>query len=202
MADEWLTRKTLLGRALDPEDHDAWGEFVSFYEKFIYSILHRMNIHPNEFDDLVQEILVHLWNKLGLYDAEKSKFRTWLSTVIRNLVFSYLDSNQRRYNRRNTLEGDDVAIQSFHPPSSADFERMVEKEWKMHLSNMALDKLRKKFTGNAIDVFSLSLEGVSNQEISEKLGITKDSVKSLKTRVRGKFIEEMEWLIRNLESVE
>lgn len=202
MSDEWLTRKTLLCRALNPDDHDAWEEFVSFYEKFIYSILYRMNIHPNEFDDLVQEILVHLWDKLNRYDSNKGKFRTWLSTVVRNLVFSYLDSNQRRYNRRSRLEGDPQAIEAFHPVSSSDFERMVEKEWKLHLSNLALERLGKKFTGNAIEVFSLSLQGISNQEISERLGITKNSVKSLKTRVRSKFIDEMEWLIRNLESVE
>jgi hypothetical protein len=33
--DQFVTRKTLLQRASDPDDEAAWSEFVAYYEEFI-----------------------------------------------------------------------------------------------------------------------------------------------------------------------
>ena len=32
MSDEWKTRQSLLMRAQDPTDEEAWSEFVKYYE--------------------------------------------------------------------------------------------------------------------------------------------------------------------------
>jgi DNA-binding CsgD family transcriptional regulator len=48
-------------------------------------------------------------------------------------------------------------------------------------------------------VFSLSQEGMSSAEIAGKLGLTKESVYVLSSRVRSKFASEVKKLINNLE---
>ena len=79
--DEWKTRQSLLSRVKDPNDEDAWEDFVRYYEKFIFHLLHQMKINTDDFDDMVQEILLKLWKSLRTYDREKAKFRTWLASV-------------------------------------------------------------------------------------------------------------------------
>ena len=64
MSEEWKTRQSLLIRAKDPTDEEAWAEFVKYYEKFIFHLLHRLNINADDFNDLVQEVLIKLWKSL------------------------------------------------------------------------------------------------------------------------------------------
>ena len=111
--DKYITRQTLLVRARDPENGDAWEEFIKFYKPFICQILHKMNININDFDDLVQEVLLKLWKGLGKYDNDKAKFRTWLSYVTRNTVISFFRSKQCRPDLVK-MESDDLEETAEH----------------------------------------------------------------------------------------
>ena len=194
MNDKYVTRKTLLLRARDPEDHDAWGEFVEFYKRFIYHVLNRMNISDNDFDDLVQEVLIRLWEKLGTYDPEKARFRSWLSFVIRNIVINHVRQKSRRSQQMENLA--DTLTDS---ASGSEIEQMIEKEWKLYISKMAFDTVKELFSGKAIQVFELSLEGFDTAQISVKVGIAQGSVKVLKSRVKSRYMAEVQRLITELE---
>lgn len=60
-------------------------------------------------------------------------------------------------------------------------------------------KTFKNFSPEILEVFSLSQEGMSSAEIAGKLGLTKESVYVLSSRVRSKFASEVKKLINNLE---
>ena len=49
MSEEWKTRQSLVLRAKDPTDEEAWADFVKYYERFIYHLLHRMNVNADDF---------------------------------------------------------------------------------------------------------------------------------------------------------
>jgi len=55
------------------------------------------------------------------------------------------------------------------------------------------------FSGNAIEVFLLSLEGETSENISTQLGLSKESVYVLKHRVKKRFTEEVILLRREME---
>ena len=57
MPSDWITRKTLLMRTIDPQDDNAWGDFVDYYGRFIYHIILKMGVNPSDADDLAQQIL-------------------------------------------------------------------------------------------------------------------------------------------------
>ena len=57
----WNTRLTLLQRAKDPNDNQAWDEFAQYYFKFVKHVLSEMGVHANDKDDLTQEVLISLW---------------------------------------------------------------------------------------------------------------------------------------------
>ena len=186
-------------RARNQDDHDAWDEFVEVYKRFIYHVLGHMNVCANDIDDVAQNILLRLWRKLGTYDPQKARFRTWLCSVIRNIVFNHFAKSNRDHEGEHQVYDDPVSQEYFESTPQSEIDNMIESEWILHLSNIAMDSIRKLFSGHAIAVFELSLDGFDNGEISSKLDIKHDSVKVLKSRVNSRYISEVKRLIRKFE---
>ena len=67
---------------------------------------------------------------------------------------------------------------------------------------MALQNIAKDFSKTALEVFRLSIEGVSPDEIAERTGVARGSVATLKTRVKVRFFQEIEQLRADLGGVE
>jgi len=189
---DYITRNSLLLRACDKENYKAWEDFIEVYRRFIYFLLRKMSISDNDIDDLFQRVSMHLWKALPKYDRSKGKFRNWLSTLIRNEVLNYFRSlNSQK--AKLTLGDEVIAIDE---PA---IDKLIEDEWEKYILTMALENLEKVFSGQAIEVFRLSLAGLSNQEIAGKTDIKLDSVKVLKSRVKGRCIEEIKRLIEEFE---
>ena len=200
--DRYSTRQTLLMRARNQDDHDAWEEFASVYDRFIHYVLLKMNISQSDVDDLKQDVLVKLWKKLPTYEPQKSKFRSWLSLVIRSLVLNYFDSNSRRSARMEKLADNSDTFAYLKNTSPAEIDNIIELEWKSHVSKLAFENVQKIFSGKAIDVFQLSTKGYTNQVISEKLDIKLDTVKVLKSRVKSRYIVELKKIIHEHEELQ
>ena len=75
----------------------------------------------------------------------------------------------------------------------------LDQEWKAYLSNLAFERVRKVFPGQASEVFSLSLDGIPVEDIARRLGITRDSVYTLKNRFRKRLIKDINDLMNELE---
>ncbi|EDM26419.1 probable RNA polymerase sigma-H factor [Lentisphaera araneosa HTCC2155] len=194
MSNEWVTRQTLLLRAKNPDDHQAWEEFISYYKDFIQVLIYKLRFSGKDTDDLTQMILLSLWKDLAKYDKEKASFRNWMGAVIRNTTLNYYrkQANQAKRDAEKMNEYIDST-----PPSELDL--IIEKEWKSYICDLAFEKMKSLFSGNAIDVFDLSMQGLSSEEIAEKLNLKKDSVYVLKNRVKKKFMDEVRVLVTQLE---
>ena len=199
MSDKWVTRHTLLQRAKDKNDHKAWEEFVSYYQNFIGMLIYKMRFSGTDSDDLTQEILIHLWKNLAVYDKDKASFRTWMSTVVKNTILKYYRTASRESKRRD-LAAEQQEITAFLDSTpGSELEQMIEDEWKEYVSNLALERIKGMFSGNAVEVFTLSLKGLSTEEISSHLDLKKESVYVLKNRVKARFMEEIRFLVSELE---
>ena len=193
MTDQWITRKTLLLRAVDPDDESAWKEFVDYYGRFIYFIILKMGVNGSSSDDVAQQIVLKLWKKINTYDSSKGSFRPWLSTVIRNSV----NEHYRKENRRQEhafFEGEENQI-----CDKNDLDLMIQSEWENYLTDEAIKRVKEVFSGKAVEAFLMGLDGFANAQIAEKLDIAVPSVKVLKARVKSCFISEMRKLTRSME---
>ena len=196
--DKYLTRQTLLQRAQQQEEK-AWEEFIAFYRDFIYHILHKMNIQSIDFDDLVQDVLLKLWKGLSSYDKEKNKFRTWLSHVTKNTVLSYFRSKSRRPQGVD-MESEESAVNKYFAElSDNQLEEMFEKEWQAYICTIAFGNVEKLFSGQAVEAFTMSQREIPTDEICEKLGVKKDSLYVLISRVKSKYVNEIRRLVREME---
>jgi RNA polymerase sigma-70 factor (ECF subfamily) len=91
------TRVTLLARLRqDPTDQAAWGVFVEHYGRHIYRWCQRWKLQNADAEDLTQDILVKLAQKLRgfTYDPSRS-FRGWLKTLAHHAWRDFVNSPRR-----------------------------------------------------------------------------------------------------------
>jgi DNA-directed RNA polymerase specialized sigma subunit len=88
------TRMSLLKRASLEEQADAWNELLIYYDPFVSKILLRWGIGGSDLDDVKQQVFMRLWKGLSNYKKldNGSKFRNWLSTLIRRTAINWYHS--------------------------------------------------------------------------------------------------------------
>ena len=195
---DFTTRHTLLQRARNKDDHQAWDEFILYYKQFIFILLWNMRVPVQECDDIVQDILVRLWKNLATYDHDRAQFRTWLITIIRNSVSTHL-TRQRKKENREPLHDDTLPMTDIPQKEDTNLDKMIQQEWENYIANLALKNISTIFSGNAIEAFTLSVEGLSNDKIAEQLKIAPSSVYKLRQRVKERLLREINRLRHELE---
>ena len=101
------TSATMLARVQNSADREAWNEFVARYGPRIRQWCHRWRLQDSDADDVAQEVLLRLAQKLRDFHYDPSRsFRAWLKTVTHHAWRNFVDTQ-----RRGTGSGDS-AIQS------------------------------------------------------------------------------------------
>ncbi len=197
--DQYQTRATLIQRVQNQQDEKSWEEFVQVYRRYIYAIIRSMNISEHDTEDILQQVLINLWNSLPKMDYEKiNRFRSWLSTVTKNCVTDFIRKRTREANRLEKASKDDTLtyLKSIRLP---EVNQIAEREWEIHLTNLALENIRPLFSGKAVDAFQMTLNGKSVEEIAAELDLKENSVYRLKNRVKERLIQEIRHLRDSLE---
>ncbi|MGN6418011.1 MAG: RNA polymerase sigma factor [Pseudobacter sp.] len=148
-------------------DAAAYANIFDFYSKHVYVLSLKFTKDPAMAEDLTQEIFTRLWvNRQKL--AEVHNFKAFLNTVSRNLLRNYL--------RKKVLSPEnETYLAGYFRESSANAQDRLEfKELEAAL-NQAIGTLPEQLK----KVFTLSrVEGLSHEEIANRLGISRISVKS------------------------
>ncbi len=115
--------------------------------------------------DIAQEAFINLWNKRDDYDSITS-LKTFLYVSVKNLCLNYLR---------------DIKEESFSDAELAKkvddtFKNIVIEEESIRIINSAIESL----PAQSSRIMKLTLEGMKNMEIAENLGISVNSVKTLK----------------------
>lgn len=197
--DQYQTRATLIQRVQNQQDEQSWEEFVRVYRRYIYAIIRSMNISEHDTEDILQQVLINLWNSLPKMDYEKiNRFRSWLSTVTKNCVTDFIRKRTREANRLEKAGKDDTLtyLKAIRLP---EIDSIAEREWEVHLTNMALENIEPLFSGKAVEAFRLTLQGKGVNEIAAQLDLKQNSVYRLKNRVKERLIQEIRHLREELE---
>ena len=193
------TSQTLIVRSFDLNDSQAWEELVEHYRKFIYHVLNQLNVSSNDIDDIFQQVLIQLANNLSTYDSKKGRFRTWLSTVIRNAAYMHFRKQKTKNNHLNIFT---ELVEREDKYKVTQIEDFIETEWTNYVMEQAMQNIKSIFKGQAIEVFEKSLDGQSAAEIAEEVGLTVSSVYTLKKRVKKRLYMEVRAIVSDLEPPE
>ncbi len=190
------TNFTLLNRALDLDDEEAWKALDENYRRYIYHLLHGLDVPMNDIEDFTQQIMVGLTLKLKQYDRTKGQFRSWLGKVVRNEV---LMQYRKQKSRAQTLERYLKEVETKKSNDSSELEQRILKEWNKHLYSLALERIQTKTSVTSLRVMELTRQGCSTEEIALTIGIAETSVYNLRRIVKQHLTNEICELRRELE---
>lgn len=194
-----FTRATLLERVKNQNDSAAWEEFIELYKNYIYVIVRSMSIFEHDADDIVQQVTFKLWKNLCdyQYDPSRARFRTWVRTVTKNEVLSFIRKRKAEVSafsehdsRQELLYLDAIKL--------PEIDRIAEEEWKVFITNTALEVVQHYFSEPVLQVFMLSLDGLTPTEIAERNNMPRRTVYKYISRVKVCLIDEIDNLKHKL----
>jgi RNA polymerase sigma factor (sigma-70 family) len=184
---EWpATRVTLLERLRDPQDREAWAEFVALYGPLIYEFARRRLPQDEDAADVMQEVLSAVMG--GRYQRPRGRFQKWVVTVLLNRIRDFHAAQARRC---EVPVGPAANASRQEEPSRADEEEW-EKDRQRHLFRAAADRVRARTNPVHWDVFvRTALQDQSGQQVSGALNVSLTNVYAIKSRLMKEIKDEI-----------
>jgi len=141
----------LLIRVRDQRDRQAYQQLFDLFSGKVQGYLRRTGLDPADAENILQDIMLAVWQKARLFDAQRASARTWIFSLARNRLIDLKRSAKREYSalERYSLETADdqvyeedmlaraagsksVALLSHLPPEQASVLLMAYVEGKSH----------------------------------------------------------------------
>jgi RNA polymerase sigma-70 factor (ECF subfamily) len=169
--DERLHFVSLLESIAHNQDRKAFEQLFNHFGPLIKAFAVSSNLHfqgDHLPDELVQDVMMTIWQKAPLYDSRKSGPSTWIFTIARNQRINIL----RKLNKyRNDLNADDVwELESDEDLFSDVREARIQRQVDEQMHNLPIDQKQI--------ISKVFLEDKSHQQVSEELGLPLGTVKS------------------------
>ena len=190
MVDDRLptTRVTLLSQLRqDPSDQAGWDEFVERYGRHIYRWCRRWQLQVADAEDVTQNILVKLSQKLRVFAYDPSRsFRGWLRTVAHHTWRDFEDSRRAR----PTAGGGEELLLTLQ--AREDLVEKLESAFDLELLEAAKERVRRRVASHTWEAFRLAaLEGVPVAEVAARVRLPAALVYVAKSKVRQMLREEI-----------
>ncbi|WP_276482765.1 RNA polymerase sigma factor [Paraflavitalea pollutisoli] len=153
-----------------PRDARSFLDIIDTHKGILYKVANAYCRHADSRQDLIQEILVQLWLAFPRYD-EQFRITTWLYRIALNVSISYYRKEHRRGGINHPLPEE-----LLHLPEEAgrDLEAPVQALYRFIRALKEIDRA----------VMLLYLEGNTQQEIGDILGLTATNVSTKVGRIK------------------
>ena len=176
VSDEILVRQLKGGCQL------SFNEIVSRYETKVFNLSLRLTRNVSDAEEVLQDVFVTVYRKIDSFQG-KAKFSSWLYRITANASFMKLrkkkqDKSISMGDTMSQIENQSVCeSKTFHSKSDA---RAINNEMRSALET-AINRLPEEYRA----VFVLrDIDGVSNKEVGDILGLSIPAVKSRLHRSR------------------
>lgn len=155
------------------------GAFKALYEEFFHVLLAVAckYVEREVAEDIVQDVFFKLWSTPQKF-LHTTDLRFYLYRSVQNGCLNYIRNKKVEEGYRNKAE---MVTEDFF------YNVLLEEEIFIRLRK-AVDELSEKYRV----VINLNLDGLSDKEIAERLGITLDAVKQQKKRGKERLREQLD----------
>ena len=193
MADDTLptTCVTLLTQLRqDPSDQAGWADFVERYGRHIYRWCRQWKLQDADAEDVTQDILVKLTQKLRAFAYDPSRsFRGWLKTVAHHAWRDFEDSRRRA---RSAPDGTQVQDLLLTLEAREDLARKLEEAFDLELLEAAKVRVRLRVAPHTWEAFRLmALQGLPVAEVAARVHLQVAMVYVAKSKVQKMLQEEI-----------
>ena len=187
------TRASLILRLPCSADAQAWYQFVSIYEPFVYRFARRGGLQDADARELVQNVLLSVARAVGRWrpDGDRAKFRTWLFRIARNQLIDILAKRRQQANVRGgtTMLGVLNQQPALDDYSSDDIRLSQRKE----LFRWAADRVKATVKVATWQAFwRTAVLEQSPEQVAEELGLSMGAVYIARSRILAKLRDEVQ----------
>jgi RNA polymerase sigma factor (sigma-70 family) len=204
------TRPSLLNRLKSGDDAESWQAFYRIYGKLVRDFAIRAGLTDTEADEVVQETAIALARNLPeyRYDPKVCRFKTWL---LNQTSWRIKDQFKKRKKERASMQthlageaNDETArtatINRVSDPRVADLDAVFESQWRKSLFDVALDRMKEKFSLKQFQVFDLVvLKEWPASDVAKSLGVSLANVYVIRHRISAAIRKETNRLEAQLE---
>ena len=167
-ADPELEKLTsLIARVASDRDRDAFRELFEHYGPRVKAMMMKSGADAELAEDVVQDVMLSVWRKVGIFSPERGSLNAWIYTIARNARIDRL----RKYSSRAYYDIDDFDIESDALDGE---EELLVTQQAEHVS-AALCTLPKEQR----EIIELAyMQDMAQSEISKVLSLPLGTVKS------------------------
>ena len=154
-------------------DKETFLSVLEGHKLIIFKVCHSYCHDAEDQKDLVQEVILQLWNSFDAYD-EQYKLSTWIYRIALNTAISF---HRKTSTRQKNLSAVDLSFVQI--AQEDDRETLEEVKLLRHFINQ-LDELNRA-------LMILYLDGYSHDEIAGILNITKSNVGTKINRIKNQL---------------
>jgi len=180
------------------DDRAEWEAFVELYDLPLRNFIQTINgtLSSEAVDDAVQDIFIRLIDVLrkGQIDRKKGKFRAYLAALTRRLL---IDRYRKTLVRPVLGEEQDAATipscqreggcsdPSHGSMAATDPGTLFDIQWRISIHTAAVNHVMTKtaVSDQSKRIYALLQEGLSSRETAERIGVSYDVVKQVKSRI-------------------
>jgi RNA polymerase sigma-70 factor, ECF subfamily len=148
-------------------DRKAFADLFDAFAPRLKSFMIKKGASPEVAEDLVQETMISVWRKAGLYDAEKGSALTWIFTIARNLRID-------RIRKESTLPLSELGDYDA-PSEELSGDEIVNRKQEATQVAIALNDIPAEQKQVLMLAF---VEDISQSEIASRLNLPLGTVKS------------------------
>jgi RNA polymerase sigma factor (sigma-70 family) len=164
--------------ALKARDDQAFSYLYDHYSGALYSIILPIVKLPESASDVLQEVFINVWRKIGTYDPIKGRLFTWMLNISRNASIDMLRSKNYQNSQKNQEITDTV------------YDR--DQVAQTSIDTIGLSKFLGKLRPEQRVLIELAyFKGYTHDEISQIEDIPLGTVK---TRIRNALLQLREYL--------
>lgn len=190
------TNKSLLQKAKDNPQSDAWFELIDIYEPLIAGWIVRAGVEQTEVSDITQEVFQTMSREMVRFEhnGRTGAFRNWLKTTTINRCRRYWDAKKRVVSSSGSESSLDVLNELADP--SSELSTLWDQEHDHYVMKRILKLVESEFTAQKFEVFVRNaIKGEPSESLAKEFGITLGQVYKIKFRVIERLREEADELI-------
>lgn len=193
------TRRSLVNRLRQWDDHASWQDFFSTYWKLIYSVALKSGLTNEEAEDVVQETVLSVAKKMDTfrYDPDVCSFKGWLMHVTRLRIIDQLRKRHLATAPGAFQNGDNARTATLEsiPDPAAGLEKIWDAEWEMNIMDAAMKRVKRRVKAEHYQIFYLNVvKKCSVRKVAGMVGVNVAQVYLVKHRMVNLIKKEVKLL--------
>lgn len=180
-------------------NEEAYNHIAARYRNFVYAKARSYYIIGGENEDLVQEGMIGLYKAVRDFDHSKSSFKTFAKLCVsRQILTAVKNSARDKHKPLNTY----ISINIDTNDSDSKYFDIPDEKHSVNPENVVIDRenvsgieglINRTLSKLELEVLALHLDGLSYQDIAQKIGREPKVVDNAIQRIRkkiGKVLDE------------